>query len=297
MPKKRKSKGKVQKKKKAIAAKEKKEHEESIEARVAKLNIASPSSFDEDALLEEAIKLAVAEKGEFRPWWRGCDHGFAPHDVRIWAYCNEFGVNFDAAAARTDDLPTSLSVATQATRKEFPDVANDPAKREMIASNLIAEATQIILDGHSYGRGRVRTYACVAYFHEQYIAVYLNKAQSSLNMRKIFELHHDICDERTLISFLQKRIPCSCLDAKYEAVKSMKKMGICCHFSYKGINCCSLPDGKIERSKMLKCSRCNRAYYCSRKCALEDWEEHKHDCLSFVEAKAKFDSEQQLFKD
>ena len=73
-------------------------------------------------------------------------------------------------------------------------------------------------------------------------------------------------------------------------------MGICCNYE-EGMAGCSLSDGKIERSKMLKCSECNRAYYCSRKCALEHREEHKHVCLLFVEAKAKFDSEQQLFED
>ena len=233
MPKKRKSKGKAQKKK-AVAATEKKEQEVSIEieARVAKLNtdIDSPSSFDEDAFLEDAIKLAVAEKGEFRPWWHGCNHGFAPYDARVRAYIYEFAEKFDAAATRTNDLPTSLIEATNATWKEYADVRKDSAKMAMIASILIAEATQFILDGHSHGRGRMKTYTSVAYYHEQYVAVYLDKTQSSLNMRKIFELHHDNCDERTLISFLQKRIPYFCLDAKYEGIKSMKKMGICCYF-------------------------------------------------------------------
>ena len=313
MPKKqRKSKGTAQKK--AVAAKggkerpaaaaDAEEQEGSIEERVAKLNIDAPQSFDEDALLDDAIKLAVAEKSSIRPCWSGCDHGFTPHDARMQAFLYDFAVKFDATADRTSDLATSLAVATNATRKEYANLVNDSAKMKAIVSVLLAKATQLVLDGK-----RASGDATFAYYFEQYIAVSLEKTQTSFYLRKIFEIHINDEHKRTLISFLRKRIPCSCLDQLYENVKDMAKMGICCNFKpieFRPVppegcasmpGCCSLPDGKIDRNKMLRCSGCNLAYYCSRKCQKSAWPEHKRECLENAEEKAKFDSKQQSMMD
>jgi len=71
-------------------------------------------------------------------------------------------------------------------------------------------------------------------------------------------------DEHTLVSFLRKHIPCSCLDKKYKEVRSTAKMSGCYNEH------CSLPDRKVERSKANPCSRCRSAYYCSRECQKAD---------------------------
>eukprot|EP00986_Skeletonema_menzelii_P013044 scaffold7396_cov127-Skeletonema_menzelii.AAC.7 len=86
----------------------------------------------------------------------------------------------------------------------------------------------------------------------------------------------------TLVSFLKKRIPCSCLDEKYKEVKSIPKIGLCCNHG------CSLPFGKTERSLTECCSRCRTANYCSRKCQVAAWPGHKVECTFYADLKAKY---------
>jgi hypothetical protein len=53
---------------------------------------------------------------------------------------------------------------------------------------------------------------------------------------------------------------CMVKDLKYELVY---KCGTC---------------DKVSKSKMSKCSLCERVYYCDRKCQKEDWSHHKTEC-------------------
>ena len=94
------------------------------------------------------------------------------------------------------------------------------------------------------------------------------------------------CDLHTLVSFLRKRIPCKCMDEKYEEVKTLIKMGLCSNPD------CSLPDRKAERNKILYCARCDQVGYCSRACQKAHWKEHKEDCRKIADLKAEFDSKQ-----
>eukprot|EP00985_Skeletonema_marinoi_P003306 scaffold1383_cov79-Skeletonema_marinoi.AAC.1 len=92
-----------------------------------------------------------------------------------------------------------------------------------------------------------------------------------------------IADDHTLVSFYRKRISCTCLAKKYKEVKSIKKMGYCNNEK------CPLPGGKVERSKMLYCTRCSVAYYCSRDCQKAAWSEHREECKERAETNAKFE--------
>jgi hypothetical protein len=91
-------------------------------------------------------------------------------------------------------------------------------------------------------------------------------------------------DLHTLVSFFRKRIPCKCLDEKYEEVKFITKIGICCN------EFCTLPDRKVERSKILYCAQCDQVGYCSRACQKADWKEHKEICKAVADLKADFES-------
>jgi hypothetical protein len=53
---------------------------------------------------------------------------------------------------------------------------------------------------------------------------------------------------------------------------------------------CSLPDRKATRSKMLYCTRCEQANYCSQECQVTDWTSHKKLCNYYVATKAEFDT-------
>ncbi len=41
------------------------------------------------------------------------------------------------------------------------------------------------------------------------------------------------------------------------------------------------------KEKLLRCSACKYAYYCSRECQREDWSKHKIDCNKFKEVKSQ----------
>jgi hypothetical protein len=106
----------------------------------------------------------------------------------------------------------------------------------------------------------------------------LNKV-TVVHCAKILEIRE--ADEHTVVRFYQKRVPCSCLDEKYKEVKSVTKMGIC------GNPSCSLPERKATRSKMLYCTRCEQANYCSQECQVADWTSHKQLCNFLVDMKVK----------
>ena len=92
---------------------------------------------------------------------------------------------------------------------------------------------------------------CIANYLEQHVACVFRKSQSAIAGHKIAELMD--ADIHTLVCYLRKRIPCTCLDKKYKEVKHVKKTGECCNPH------CSLPENRAERSKMFCCSRCRRA--------------------------------------
>ena len=149
--------------------------------------------------------------------------------------------------------------------------------------------TENTLEGH-YGAAQINA-TCVRYF-EQHIAVELKQSQALPNHPKIGEMYD--ADLHTLVKFYRSRIPCSCLDEKYEDVKSITKMGDC-HNEPK----CNYVNGRVERSKTMYCSRCRCATYCSRDCQEAHWAIHKQYCDEYAEVIAKFEAKQQnrtLFK-
>ena len=89
----------------------------------------------------------------------------------------------------------------------------------------------------------------------------------------------------TLVKYFRKRIPCSCLDGKYDEVKAITKLGFCfnpeCNFEM---------SGELERSKTMYCSRCRCATYCSRECQKADWARHKSYCDKDAAERAEFDA-------
>ena len=99
-----------------------------------------------------------------------------------------------------------------------------------------------------------------------------------MHLGKMNELYD--ADEHTLVIFFRKRIPCKCLDEKYEVVKSIAKVGLCANPK------CSLPDRKAARNKMY-CTQCRLENYCSRECQVADWKIHKEYCQVAASALAE----------
>ncbi len=205
-----------------------------------------------------------------------CDHG--SNDMP--PICHEFVQTYIHAFNSKVSALDSFKAADMATALEkFDEVYS--SKLESIVSIFAAVGTKSFLGG---GNATAQLCAVISSYFEEMIAVDVEKSKAFLSWTKILELSG--ADEHTLVKFFRKRIPCACLDEKYEEVKSVKKMGICCNKT------CSLPGRKVERGKMLCCSRCGEVNYCSRECQKEAWKLHKEVCGDAAEEKAAFQAKQ-----
>ena len=91
----------------------------------------------------------------------------------------------------------------------------------------------------------------------------------SENMRNYRKYRRDIhtTSKRGRIKCIAREIPCDCMEAKRIEAKSMEKVAIC--------YCC---EEDFLKGKMLRCTGCDRAQYCSKECYKKDWPRHKTSC-------------------
>jgi hypothetical protein len=222
----------------------------------------------DDALLEEAIKLVAIEQKEIEEKEKeNCKHGCNPSSSQE-RFCEDFVKTFmdlfDSGTRRGDSsrVKCLFESACAATTKYANQLKRDSIP-EQIRSYALAKGVKFILDGN-YDDARV--YAML----ESHVKVFSRTTLPDQAFTQMFELSD--ADEHTLVQFFRKRIPCSCLDEKYKEVKSITKMGLCCNPE------CPLPDRRAVRSKMVYCTRCRNANYCSRECQEARWTEHKTVC-------------------
>ena len=264
MPSRKKAKGKARR-----AAKEAKREEES-QAMVAAANQRQKTSLK--------AQMQRLEINVFTP--KECNHGLLPSSSSEKKRCFEFIRTFIAAYATSgDDMYESFTAAHEAVKEEYYDVYSSSSKLEAVVSMLLYNGAQFVLDGDN---DTACLYALLACYFEEWISAQVRKSKAFFSWIKVCEL--DVADDHTLLQCLRRRIPCGCLNKKYEEVKSVKKMGCCFNPS------CSLPEGKVERSKMFYCTRCCNANYCSIECQKADWKRHRVDCDIIVGRKAEFDS-------
>eukprot|EP00984_Skeletonema_dohrnii_P036381 scaffold37288_cov155-Skeletonema_dohrnii-CCMP3373.AAC.2 len=176
------------------------------------------------------------------------------------------GFNNVTYQTTTHRLGERFMSALEATEAKFPEEWKDESKIGVVVTNFVAEGTVHLLDGEI---DAARIYASYAFFSQDLFSV-LNKTKAMPNSARVEELYN--ADEHTLVSFLRKHVPCSCLDKKYKEVKSTVKMSRC--YNEK----CSHPNAMVERSKVKPCAGCRQAYYCSRECQKADWPRHRHIC-------------------
>jgi hypothetical protein len=236
---------------------------------------------DEEAMLEEAIKLAAVEEQQMKVKEKeNCTHGYNPSSTSEARFCQDFMKTFmesyyNHTSTREgnnqlDKLDSAFHAFTTAitssmTTNASRNSSNIERIKQCINPYSLAEGTKLfILDGN-YDEARL----CAV------LALRTNNAAADVfgDGQKMLELID--ADEHTLVQFFRKQIPCSCLDEKYKEVKSITKMGICYNPE------CPLPDRKAVRSSMLRCTGCQNSRnvnYCSRECQEADWHVHKQYC-------------------
>ena len=239
---------------------------------------------------EEESHWRVSESNNPAAFMRGlnqlkCRHGVepppSPTDICL-RFAFAYGESFDVRRDLPIPISKCLIEAQNDTLDEFAEVWNDAAKLTLTASFFLCDGTQAVLEGDYK---HARDCATFARLFEQYIAFDSKRTQALVNWPKIRETHN--ADLHTLVQFFRRRIPCSCLDEKYDEVKSITKMGYCYNLQ------CSIPDKRAERSKTKYCSRCRNVAYCSRECQEANWSIHKADCDRFAAIIAEFNDEQQ----
>eukprot|EP00984_Skeletonema_dohrnii_P031601 scaffold24269_cov142-Skeletonema_dohrnii-CCMP3373.AAC.6 len=285
MPSKKKKKSSRGKARKGSNSKKKEGQEQhgTLDKQMERLNIDDDT---EVALLDEAIKLAAAEKEALesaiaekekiaKSKNQSCCHGCVPteEDVRVALTFGETFVTALHSVEKQVDIWRLFAIAREATEVKYPEVWKNPAKLKMLVSFHLYMATQSVLEGEMIV---AKTYTAIAFHLEECLA------RATLSGAKLVELHRG--DDHTLVQYLRKKIPCQCLDAKYEQVKSITKIGFCCNDQ------CSLPNGRAERRSMVYCTRCRDANYCSRECQVAAWQFHKKQCHAIVDMKEKLDS-------
>ena len=263
-----------------------KQKEETLDAQMEQLQIGGGDSHagDETSLLEEAIKLAAAEKealeagaGEKKesPKTKGkiirpcqCGHGYVPGEdhFTIDGFAQTFWSTFNQRE-NFCNLAERMRAAYEAVHEKYPGTPQDTYKVKLVVALYLSQGTQMVLQGDLQS---ARLFAFLAYHFQDYIAVYLDENKATIDTLKQVELLRT--DEHTLVKYLRKNIPCSCLDEKYKEVKSVTKMGVCDNLE------CSLPKHMAKRSKMLYCNGCRVVSYCSRECQKAAWPKHKEHC-------------------
>ena len=285
MSKKKKKQSGRSKAKKAGSSKKKEEELGTLDEQMEQLKIAAGENSqadDEASLLEEAIKLAAAEKEALESSGAGekeestrkgkgmisrwqCNHGYVSGEYHF--IVDVFFVAFLSGFHAGKGLVESMEAAHKILSDKYPEIYHDSSKLKLVVSSFLSEGTHSVLVGDFSG---ARIYAFLAFHLQDYHAIFVDKSKVIFDEVKHIELQK--ADEHTLVKYLRKNIPCSCLDEKYKEVKSITKLGLCCNLE------CSLPNRMAERSAMLCCTGCRIANYCSRECQKAAWPGHKQKC-------------------
>jgi len=216
---------------------------------------------------------------------RPCSHGFRHDLLPYMRVCGPFIHVFTETYRKFMSIDTegnlinALNAAQHATQAPiFVPVWKDLSKLEWMTSFFVTEGTKQLLQGNET---MARHSAVMANHFEQSMAI-ANGDQLEILSTKMVELLNG--DVKTLVKYYRQRIPCGCLDDKHEEVKSVTRLGFCCNAA------CPIPGRVVERKKMLCCTQCCVANYCSRECQVAHWPNHKDSCLNYTKQKAKLSS-------
>jgi len=177
--------------------------------------------------------MEAAAEAEF--FSRGCKHGLTSSPEE--EICREMADALLVAHMEARCSPRDgFNAAIRDNLGRYPEVWNDPAKMQLAVCAFY-------LSGRSTSSAtNVPATLPPSPITASNTAVTLRKSQFSTDWAKVYELSN--ADDRTIVGYFRKRIPCACLDEKHEEVKSTTKMGICFNKQ------CSTPGKRVERSAL-----------------------------------------------
>eukprot|EP00984_Skeletonema_dohrnii_P012312 scaffold4982_cov92-Skeletonema_dohrnii-CCMP3373.AAC.3 len=218
-----------------------------------------------------------------------CTHGWTHDEYADNHDCHKFIVTFIEATReafrRAKTVSDTFQAVKFATFEKYPDIWKDPTQLEWIASAFVTIGVEVLVQGDNNDGRRFLVVSSVTFSEliHQHVAFALHKYVPAMYSARLNELLH--ADNRRIISYLRKRIPCSCLNVHYNVVKHLPKKGICCFLD------CSHPSRKVELSKMWSCGSCRREHYCSETCQAAEWSCHREDCKVWREWEATEDAD------
>ena len=167
MPTKKKSRGGCKAARKAANGAKKAEEDDK---HVPDISNSQSRADDDDLLLEEAIKLAAAEKKAMDE--ARCFHGFQPSEVDfedVTDFCIKFTTGFSANPIA--NMNQAFISASNATQLKYDKMWDDAEKIESVVCCFLAFATKDVLTGKLRSACNYASYA--AFFEEHHLLYHL----------------------------------------------------------------------------------------------------------------------------
>ena len=214
-----------------------------------------------------------------------CMHGVHPSEtnINIYSIIETVAAIICICERRNCRVGVAFGEARQTTEDQYPCAYKDAVSLGLLSQAFLCIGTELLLDRRAGTSTRFQIeikatncYRCatllsLAEYLSQYVEVNFHHSKPFFHDHKIYELISS--DERRMVSYLRKRIRCSCLDLKFLQVKSDKKMSVC--------NSGTCTQRMVELKALLRCERCRKAHYCSQKCQAADFEGHKKVCVGW----------------
>ena len=233
-----------------------------------------------DRKARQQAKREEKERLDAHRFWRnalysvGCDHGY---DVRI---SNDHPVSefMDQFIINLDDKGMGVSVNMRNLFETHAQIWTTESYRKLALSILTNIGINMLL-GNGKEIADISWPGCIAqsiallehYDGTSDINSVMFKRVASVKRRDLDLGLRSI--KRDAFKFYRKRTSCKCLKKIHlEARKTIPKLGTCFHC-----------DKEMDRVSLSVCSRCMVHQYCSRKCQVAVWPDHKRNCDIYVQ--------------